>query len=149
MTTMKIGAAPILASASKLATTAELAMAETEIQKSCMKRTDYQKGIPDKVKEEVGKYATLHGTQAAIKKYSLKHPKYTFRRTTVNSWKSKIKNRNSRDAPVFSKVGRPNLLDEVMLQKVKDIITGTRLAGSVINRKHRYYYKSPFLMSSP
>ena len=31
--------------------------------------------------------------------------------------------------------GRPNLLDETLLKKVKDIAIGTRAAGGVINRK--------------
>ena len=35
---------------------------------------------------------------------------------------------------MFSKIGRPNLVDEVMLQKVEDIIISTQLAVSLIKR---------------
>ena len=66
------------------------------------------------------------------------YPKYTFHRTNLNSWKSKdISRRQSldQDLPIFSRVGWPNLLHEVLLQKVKDITIGTRLAGCVINRR--------------
>ena len=37
--------------------------------------------------------------------------------------------------PTFKKAGRPYLLDETLLKKVKDIAIGTRAAGGVINRK--------------
>ena len=36
---------------------------------------------------------------------------------------------------VFKKVGRPNLLDENLIKKVKDIAIGTPQAGGVINRR--------------
>ena len=64
-----------------------------------------------------------------LKKY--KYPKYNFNRTTVNSWKDKCRVAN----PTFKKAGRPNLLDETLLRKIKDIAIGTRAAGGVINRK--------------
>ena len=37
-----------------------------------------------------------------------------------NSWKAKCKVAN----PTFKKAGRPNLLDETLLKKVKDIVIG-------------------------
>ncbi|MCH2406248.1 MAG: hypothetical protein MK200_08665, partial [Nitrosopumilus sp.] len=113
---------------------AELAMAEQEVQKSLKKKT-YQ-DIPRKIKLEVAKHAKFHGTSSAIQKYSKLHPKYTFHRTTVNSWKQKLLQKsNNQDLPTFTKAGRPNLVDEVLMQKVKDIIVGTRLAGCVVNRR--------------
>ena len=36
---------------------------------------------------------------------------------------------------VFKKAGRPNLLDQNLIKKVKDIAIGTRQAGGVINRR--------------
>ena len=36
---------------------------------------------------------------------------------------------------MFKKAGRPNLLNENLIRKVKDIAIGTRAAGGVINRK--------------
>ena len=76
-------------------------------------------------------YAKVYGTASAIKKFSSKYVKYNFSRTTVNSQKAKSKVAN----PTFKKAGRTNLLDETLLEKVKDIAVSTRAAGGVINRK--------------
>ena len=57
--------------------------------------------------------------------------KYNFNRTTGNPWKAKCKVAN----PTFKKAERPNLLDETLLKKVKDIAISTRAAGGVISRK--------------
>ena len=103
---------------------------EDEIQKSCSRPDKYQKGIPEEIKKEVGTYANIYGTASAIKKFSTKYEKYTFNRTTVNSWKAK-----SKEKSVFNKAGRPNILGENLIKKVKDIAIGTRAAGGIINRK--------------
>ena len=129
--------ASLLASTSSMVTAAEPSMAEREVQESATKKNMYQKNVPEKIKE-VGRFVLLHSTKSAINKLSKIYPEFIFLRTTVNSWKRKIKlSRDSVDhwPPKLSKVGRPNLLDEVLLQKVKDIIVGTRLAGSVVNCK--------------
>ena len=60
-----------------------------------------------------------------------KYVKYNFNRTTINPWKAKCRVAN----PTFKQAGRPNLLDETLLKKVKDIAIGTRAAFRVINRK--------------
>ena len=93
----------------------------------------YQKEIPEKVKREVGNHALTFGTSSAIKKCSVKYPKFRFIRTSVNNWKNKCK--TGGDTFVFKKVRRPNLLDDNLIRKVKDIAIGTRQAGGVINRK--------------
>ena len=36
---------------------------------------------------------------------------------------------------VLKKVGRPNVLDDHLIRKVKNVAMGTRQAGGVINRK--------------
>ena len=51
----------------------------------------------------------------------------------MNNWKNKCK--TGGDTFVFKKVGRPNLLDDNLIRKVKDIAIGTRQAGGVINRR--------------
>ena len=56
-----------------------------------------------------------------------------FIRTSVNNWKNKCK--TGGDNFVFKKVGRPNLLDDNLIKKVKDIAIGTRQASGVINRR--------------
>ena len=75
-------------------------------------------------------YAKVYGTASSIKKFSSKYAKYNFNRTTINAWKTKCNVAN----PTFKKAGRPNLLDETLLKKVKEIAIGTRAAGGVINR---------------
>ena len=76
-------------------------------------------------------HAEVYGTASVIKKFSSKYAKYNFNRITVNSWKAMRKVAN----PNFKKAGRPNLLYETLLKKIKDIAIGTRAAGGVINRK--------------
>ena len=76
-------------------------------------------------------YAKVYGTASAIKTFSSKYAKYNFYRTTVNSWNAWCKVANA----TFKKAGRPNLLDETLRKKVKDIAVGKRVAPGVINRK--------------
>ena len=91
----------------------------------------YQVEIPAKIKKEVGLYARGFITASAIKKFTTKYLKYSFIRTTVNTWKKKC---NNSDWTVIKRIGRPSPLDSDMLKKVKDIALGTRMAGAVINR---------------
>ena len=73
------------------------------------------------------------GTSSAIKILSVKYPKFTFIRTSVNNRKNKCKTGD--DNFVFKKVGRTNLLEDNLIKKVKDIAIGTHQAGGVINRR--------------
>ena len=123
----------VVSSATKEITNAELTFAANEIDKSHGRPKKYQKEIPEKVKREVGNHALTFGTSSAIKKISVKYPKFRFIRTSVNNWKNKCKTGD--DTFVFKKVGRPNLLDDNLIRKVKDIAIGTRQAGGVINRR--------------
>ena len=104
----------------------ELAYAEKEMQKTYERPKKYQVEIPVKIKKEVALYARDFGTASAIKKFTTKYPKYSFIRTTVNTWKKKC---NDGDWAVIKRIGRPNLLDSGMLKKVKDIALGIRMAG--------------------
>ena len=81
-------------------------------------------------------YAKVYGTASSTKKFSSRHGRYNFNRTTVNSWKAKRKVAN----PTFKKAGRPNLLDETLLKKVKDIAIGTPLSY-VSPRKNTFSFK--------
>ena len=67
-------------------TSAELAFAEEDMQKTYGRLKKYQVEIPAKIKKEVGLYAKDFGTASAIKKFTTKYPKYSFIRTTVNTW---------------------------------------------------------------
>ena len=72
-------------------------------------------------------------TSSAIKKFSVKYPKFTFITTSVNNWKNKCK--TGCDNFVFKKARRPDLLDDNPIKKVKDIVIGTRQVGGVISRR--------------
>ena len=80
------------------ASNAELNIAENEIIRSCRKEQEYQRNIPQNVKKEVGEYALIHGTQAAIKVFCKKCPTFQF-------------NQHYGD---YKKDGRPNLLDDAL-----------------------------------
>ena len=59
----------------------------------------------------------------------------------MNNWKNKFK--TGGDNFVFKKVGRPNLLEDNLIIKVKDIAIVKRQAGGVINRRkivNRFIY---------
>ena len=112
-------------------TNAELTLVAKEIQKSCNQKVKHEKVVPETIKKEVCMYGKVYGTASSVKKFLSKYAKYNINKATVNSWKAKCKVAN----PTFKKSCRPNLLDEALLKKVKDITIGTRAAGGVINRK--------------
>ena len=111
---------------------AEVDMAREQVKKRVMQRKSYQ-FVPEKVKIEVGRFAALNGTKAALKRYSKIYPKYDLKRTSVNSWKSKIKDK--KENSLAKRSGRPNLLSDDLLKKTKNIIIGMRNAGTVISRR--------------
>ena len=56
--------------------------------------------------------------------------------TSVNKWKKKIeKDKKNGNVTVHRRKGKPNLLDNEFLVKLKDLVTGVRIAGGVISRK--------------
>ena len=111
---------------------AEVDMAREHVKKQIMHRKNYQV-VPEKVKIEVGRYAAVNGTKTALKRYSKIYPKYDLKRTSVNSWKSRIKDK--KENSLAKRSGRPNLLSDDLLKKTKDIIIGTRNAGTAISRR--------------
>lgn len=115
-------------------TRAEITFVENEIKTATKPRKHYNKDIPEKIKKEVGKYANIHGTQAAIKRFEETYPTYIFKRTSVNNWKNKLKTSKDKNT-VFKKKGRPNLLADDLLGKVKVLMIGTRAAGTAISRR--------------
>ena len=129
----EIKVAKVTFSATKEITNPELRFAVNEIDKSHSRPKKYQKEIPKKVKREDGNHSLTFGTSSAIKKFSVKYPKFTFIRTSVNNWTNKCE--TGGDNFVFKKVGRPNLLDDKLIKKNKDIAKETRQPGGVINRR--------------
>ena len=74
--------------------------------------------------------AAIYGTKAAINRFSKIYAKFYLKRTTVNAWKEKLK----KDfLSLTREKGRPNLVDDEMLQKIKDVITESSLAGTVLS----------------
>ena len=57
------------------------------------KSTDCQSydNILKHIRMEVGKYALAHSVKDALAKFSKQYPKYTSKRTSVNSWKASLK----------------------------------------------------------
>ena len=126
---------PFSTSASGSLNQAELHAISDEVKSSVQPRKHYNTSVPERVKNEVGEYASINGTKSALEKLNTKYPQYTFVRTSVNNWKKKIENdKKQSNVTVIAKKGRPNLLDDVTLEKVRDGITGTRLTGGVISR---------------
>ena len=76
--------------------------------------------------------ALIHGTKAAIERFSKDYAKYSLKRTTFNGWKERCK---KNDLHSIGKRGRPNLVDNETLKTIKVVIIGSRLAGTVISRK--------------
>ena len=81
---------PILFSASGSANQAEISIISNEIKSYIQPRKNYNTSVPERIKNEVGEYALIHGTKSALEKFGKKYPKYTFIRTSVNNWKKKI-----------------------------------------------------------
>ena len=66
-------------------------MAKEEVKKESTKRQKYQNVPPEKVRKEVGRYALIHGTKAAIDKYSKIYPKHKIKRTSVIHGKKNVR----------------------------------------------------------
>ena len=82
---------PFLSSASGSVNQAEISIISNEIKSYTQPRKNYNTSVPERIKNEVGEYALIHGTKSALEKFGKKYPKYTFIRTSVNNWKKKNK----------------------------------------------------------
>ena len=128
----RISIPDIIITATDNASQAEVDMAKEEVKKERAKRQKYQ-NLPEKVRKDVGRYALIHRTKAAVDKYSKIYPKYDLKRTSVNTWKTKCK--SNKENTLIKKSGRRNRLSDELLRKTKDIVIGTRSAGTVISRR--------------
>lgn len=127
---------PFVTSASGSLNQAEIHAISEEVKSSVQTRKHYNTSVPERIKIEVGEYALINGTKSALEKFNTKYPQYTFIRTSVNNWKKKIENNKKQNiSTTIAKKGRPNLLDDETLAKVRDGITGIRMTGGVISRK--------------
>ena len=121
----------LVASATDEVSQSELLIVENEIKKSNQLKNPRINKVPEKIKTEVGTYALIHGTKAALERFNKIYPKYTFLRTSINNWKSKIKKGNE-GKTIFKRKGRPNLLSDDLMAKFKTIMIGTRAVGTAI-----------------
>ena len=80
----------------------------------------YVKDIPENIKEKL----SIRARDFSIKTFTMKYPKFSLVRITVNSWKKCS----------YKKIRRPNLLDFSLLKKVKSVALGTRMVGGVIKQ---------------
>ena len=127
---------PFLSSASGSVNQAGISIISNEIKSYTQPRKKYNTSVPERTNNEVGEYALIHGTRSALERFGKKYPEYTFIRQSVNNWKKKVKkDKKSDTATVHRRKGRSNLLDQKFLVKVKDVVTGVRMAGGVISRK--------------
>ena len=81
---------PFLSSASGGVNQAEISIVSNEIKSYTQPRNNYNTSVPERIKNEVGEYALIHGTKSALEKFGKKYPKYTFTRTSVDNWKKQI-----------------------------------------------------------
>ena len=129
---------PRLVKATGNVTAADASAVNAELESFSKKKerqgSSYSTNIPSCIKEEVGKYVHTYGTQAAIKRFK---SKYTFLRTTINNWKRKFNKKEGvpSESPIFRKAGRPNIVRDELVQKIKEVIVGVRLSGTVISRR--------------
>ena len=80
---------PFLSSAFGSINQAEISIISNKIKSYTQPRKNYNTLVPERIKNEVGKYALIHGTKSALEKFGKKYPKYTYIRTSLNNWKKK------------------------------------------------------------
>ena len=78
-----------LSSASGSVNEAQTSIISNDIKSYTQPRKNYNTSVPERIKNEVGEYALIHGTKSALEKFGKKYPKYTLIRTPVNNWKKK------------------------------------------------------------
>ena len=109
-------------SSSNIAGETEIEYVQQQIKKQAAKPAEHYGNIPSKIKGEIGSYALSHWTKAAIDCFSKVYTKYSHKRTMVNGWKERS---GKKDLHSTGKRGRPNLVDDEMLEKTKDVIMGS------------------------
>ena len=68
----------------------EIELLIDEIEKSTASKNHYN-NIPRHIRIEVRRYALDHSVKDALEKFSKQYPTFTFKRTSINSWKALLK----------------------------------------------------------
>ena len=110
---------------------AEIKIVIAEVGKSTARQS--YNDISKHIRMEVGKYALAHSIKEALAKFSKQYPKYTFKQTSIKS--SKVSFKNSENSQNLTKISRQDLSSEELLERTKNVIIGSRLAGTVILRR--------------
>ena len=111
---------------------------KTVSERKSKRRKSYAKFMPEQ-QAPIGKYASLHGNQAAIRHFS-KQLKVEFKVTSVQTWKTKYLaklNRRHKEGEIENLTvkllrGRPLLLREKLDSEVKADIQAAREGGGVV-----------------
>ena len=67
---------------------AEISIISNEIKSYIQPRRNYNPSVPERIKNEVGEYALIHGTKSALEKFGKQYPKYTLIKTSVKKEKN-------------------------------------------------------------
>ena len=77
---------PFLSSGSGSFNQAEISIIHNEIKSNTHPQKNYNTSVPERIKNEVGEYALIHGTKSALEKFGKEYPKYISIRASVNNW---------------------------------------------------------------
>ena len=61
----------------------------------------------------------VNGTKAAIDKFSKLYPRYAFKRTKINTWKTNTSKKKGCTSSLSKKPGSPNFLSNTLMKKRK------------------------------
>ena len=81
-------ASPFLSSASGSVNQAQASIISNDIKSYTQPRKNYNTSVPERIKNEVGEYALIHGTKSALEKFGKQYPKYTLIKTSVKKEKN-------------------------------------------------------------
>ena len=107
----------------------------------------FRKTVPSAVKIACVEHFKLYGVKSALRTFSPRYPLYNFTDTSVRRWvktvqiaesssgeQNSVQLQPSRSVQSFlaDRRGRPNMLHKKQLQKVNEIIVGSRIAGAAL-----------------
>ena len=77
---------PFLSSGSGSFNQAEISIINNEIKSNTHPQKNYNTSVPERIKNEVGEYALIHGTKSALEKFGKEYPKYASIGASVDDW---------------------------------------------------------------
>lgn len=107
-------------------------------------RNRRHKTVPSSVKVACIEHCKLYGPSSTLRTFAARYPQYHFSEPSLRRWKkiavhaetnAEIQNgaiSRSMESYFNDKRGRPNVLAKAQLQKVKEIVLGSRIAGAAL-----------------